>query len=126
MLADLLERLPQNQREDVMLNLRHPIMLMRIASLLNSHLVEDVLEAGKKTEREDDARRNGQPICVGHSAGHFVRTKTRFLEYKRNVIKYIINKAWDSILDEEFCKDILEILYRQPDMKISTGNSASV
>ena len=53
--ADLLERLPQNQREDVMLNLRHPIMLMRIASLLNSHLVEDVLEAGKKTEREDDA-----------------------------------------------------------------------
>ena len=36
-----------------MLNLRHPIMLMRIASLLNSHLVDDVLDSGKQTERKD-------------------------------------------------------------------------
>jgi hypothetical protein len=37
------------------------------------------------------------------------------------VIGYIINKAWDSILREEFCKDILYILYQQPDLKISVN-----
>ncbi len=119
--ADLLDRLDQNQREDVMLNLRHPIMLMRIASLLNSHLVDDVLESGNQTEREDDALVTDNRSVLDILLAILSLPKYGFLEYKRNVIKYIINKAWDSILHEEFCKEILEILYRQPDMKISYG-----
>ena len=117
--ADLLGRLDQNQREDVMLNLRHPIMLMRIASLLNSHLVDDVLESGNQTEREDDALVTDNRSVLDILLAILSLPKYGFLEYKRNVIKYIINKAWDSILHEEFCKEILEILYRHPDMKIS-------
>ena len=117
--ADLLDRLDQNQREDVMLNLRHPIMLMRIASLLNSHLVDDVLESGKQTEREDGTLVTDNRSVLDILLSILSEPKYGFLEYKRNVIKYIINKAWDSILHEEFCKEILEILYSQPDMKIS-------
>ena len=119
--ADLLGRLDQNQREDVMLNLRHPIMLMRIASLLNSHLVDDVLESGNQTEREDGVLVTDNRSVLDILLAILSDPKYGFLEYKRNVIKYIINKAWDSILHEEFCKEILEILYRQPDMKISYG-----
>ena len=119
--ADLLSRLEQNQREDVMLNLRHPIMLMRIASLLNSHLVDDVLESGARIEREKGALVTDNRSVLDILQAILSEPKHGFLEYKRNVIKYIINKAWDSILHEEFCKDILEILYRHPDMKISYG-----
>ena len=119
--ADLLERLDKKNREDVMLNLRHPIMLMRIASLLNSALVDDVLESGKEREEGEDVIFTDKRSVLDILLAILSLPKYGFLEYKRNVIKYIINKAWDSILQEELCKDILEILYYQPGMAISFG-----
>ena len=119
-MADLLGRLDQNQREDVMLNLRHPIMLMRIASLLNSHLVDDVLESGNQTEREDGTRRTTGlswtfcwPFCPTQNtaSSNTSETSSNTSSTRLGIPSCTKNSA----------KEILEILYRQPDMKISYG-----
>lgn len=120
--ADLLKQLDKQHQEDVMLNLRHPIMLMRIAALLNSALVEDVLKSGRAaSESSENIILTDNRSILDILVAILTLPEYGFLEYQRNVIRYIINKAWDSILKEELCKEILNVLYQQPDSKISVN-----
>ena len=119
LVADLVARLDEVNREDVMLNLRHPIMLMRIASLLNSQLVDDVSNSGIQSEQVDNVIITDNRSVLDILLSILSDPKHLFLEFKRNVIKYITTRAWDSILKEEYCREILEILYHQTSMRIT-------
>ena len=106
MVKDILERLKKNnhEKEEINLNLSHPVMLLRLSSILSSKIVKEATQSvGSETN----------PDILNILASIITDPEYGFLEYNEQVLAYIIKKAWDSLLHDPFCVAILKLLLEQ-------------
>jgi len=106
MVKDILELLKKNnhEKEEINLNLSHPVMLLRLSSILSSKIVKEATQS---------ADRKTKPDILNILASIITDPDYGFLEYEKEVVAYIIKKAWDSLLHDSFCVAILKLLLEQ-------------
>lgn len=92
--------------EDIQENLKHPLMLLRLASILASNLT--AVETQSETQfREGEEVAVVRQQTIVSSLAEVIRGNYGFEVHEEEVMNWIIKKAYDDVMNDPFCEQIL-------------------
>jgi len=92
--------------EDIQENLRHPLMLLRLASILASNLT--AVETQSETQfREGEEVAVVRQQTIVSSLAEVIQGDYGFEVHEEEVMDWIIKKAYDDVMNDPFCEQIL-------------------
>ena len=100
--------------EDVQENLRHPLMLLRLASILASNLTAVGTQSEMQVIEGEEVPVVREQTIVS-SLAEVIQGDYGFDKHEEEVMNWIVKKAYDDVMNDPFCDQILQELHRHED-----------